>query len=266
MNATVQSKRARGLDRAFHILNFLLEKQQPMRPNEIAIAMGAPKSSIYEVINLLIENSVLERCDHEGRVFLGRRLYFWGRGYINHFDLAREAKDHLRYLAEETSETSQLCMLEGQKYTVVMMNEGARHFRISSDVGELVQIPWTASGRLLVSHLTDAEILDLIPPEDFVLPDGLRVPEEDFIAQVRTASDEGFFSFDSIADNFTHCFAAPVYDEHHRCIATLCLIAPRVDGTRNFQRYKAELVERARLLTCKLSGTAPDSGRLHLAG
>jgi DNA-binding IclR family transcriptional regulator len=263
MNAAVPSKRARGLDRAFHILDLLLEKQRPMRPNEIAIAMGAPKSSVYEVVNLLIENSVLERSDDEGRVFLGRRLYFWGRAYISHFDLAREATDHLRYLAEETRETSQLCMLEGRKYTVVMMNEGARHFRISSDVGELVPIPWTASGRLLVSHLTDAEILEFIPPEDFVLPDGLRLPEEEFITQVREASDDGFFSFDSIADNFTYCFAAPVHDEHHRCIATLCLIAPHLDGTRNFERYKAELIERARLLTSKLCGTALDIGRSH---
>lgn len=237
-----------------------------MRPNEIAIAMGAPKSSIYEVINLLIEHRVLERCDDEGRVFLGRRLYFWGRGYINHFDLAREAKDHLRHLAEVTGETSQLCMLEGRKYTVVMMKEGARHFRISSDVGELVPIPWTASGRLLVSHLTDAEILELIAPEDFLLPDGARLAPKTFIAQVRKAADDGFFSFDSIADNFTHCFAAPVYDENRRCIATLCLIAPRIDGTGSFERYKIELVGRARLLTSKLSDTGPDSDRLHMAG
>ncbi len=237
-----------------------------MRPNEIAIAMGAPKSSIYEVINLLIDNGVLERCDDEGRVFLGRRLYFWGRGYINHFDLTREARDHLRHLAEETSETAQLCMLEGDKYTVVMMNEGARHFRISADVGELVPIPWTASGRLLVSHLSDAEILALIPPEDFLLPDGVRLSSKSFIAQVRKATDAGFFSFDSIADNFTHCFAAPIHDERHHCVATLCLIAPRIDGTRNFERYKAELMQQAALLTDKLSGAAPDSGRLHLTG
>jgi DNA-binding IclR family transcriptional regulator len=248
-------KRARGLDRAFHILDFLLEKKCPMRPNEIAVAINAPKSSIYEIINILIENKVLERCDGEGRVFLGRRVYFWGRGYINHFDLAREAKDHLRYLADKTNESSQLCMLEGSKYTVVMMNEGARHFRINADVGELVPIPWTASGRLLISHMTDEQILEFVPPEDFVLPDGNRLEPSQFIDQVRAAAKEGFFSFDSLADNFTHCFAAPVHDEHKRCIATLCLIAPRIDAARNFESYKRELVTRARLLTDKLSGT-----------
>jgi DNA-binding IclR family transcriptional regulator len=254
MNAGMPSKRARGLDRAFHILDFLLEQKCPMRPNEIAISINAPKSSVYEIINLLIENNVLERCDDEGRVFLGRRLYFWGRGYISHFDLAREARNHLLYLADKTNESSQLCMLEGRKYTVVMMHEGARHFRISSDVGELVPIPWTASGRLLLSHMTDEQILEFVPPEDFVLPDGDRLESSQFVDQVRAAAAEGFFSFDSVADNFTHCFAAPVHDEHRRCIATLCLIAPRIDATRNFESYKQELVTRAGLLTVKLSG------------
>ena len=255
MNDIVQSKRARGLDRAFRILDFLLERQQPMRPNEIAISMGAPKSSIYEIINLLIENSVLERYDDEGRVFLGRRLYFWGRGYVNHFDLVREAREHLRFLADVTNETSQLCMLDGCKYTVVMMNEGSRHFRISADVGELIPIPWTASGRLLLAHLSDQQILDFIPPDDYLLPDGESLDPQNFIDQVHEARNENFFSSDSVADNFTHCFAAPVHDERAHCVATLCLVAPKEDSARNYETYKNTLIDRARLLTNKLTGT-----------
>ena len=57
-------------------------------------------------------------------------------------------------------------------HVVAQTRDGARPFRISSNVGEPVPIPWTASGRLLVSHLSDAEIQALIPDEDFRLPDG----------------------------------------------------------------------------------------------
>jgi DNA-binding IclR family transcriptional regulator len=225
-----------------------------LRPNEIATLIDAPKSSIYEIINLLIENNVLERSGNDGRIFLGRRLYFWGRGYINHFDLAREANEYLEYLAQKTHETAQLCMLEGNKYTVVLMNEGSRHFRISADVGELVPIPWTASGRLLLAHMSDEEILDFIPRDDFILPDGTPLAPAEFIAQVRASEADGFFSFDSIADNYTHCFAAAVYDDHHHCMATLCLIAPRVDAQKHFDDYRHELIAQAQRLSDKLIG------------
>ena len=66
------SKRARGLDRAFEILEFLRAHRQPIRPNEIAIAMGAPRSSIYELVNLLLRHCMLEYSGGDGRIFLGR--------------------------------------------------------------------------------------------------------------------------------------------------------------------------------------------------
>ena len=67
-----------GLDRAFEILEFLRVRRQPA-PNEIAAAIGAPRSSVYELVNLLLEHGMLEYQGGDGRVFLGRRLYFLAR-------------------------------------------------------------------------------------------------------------------------------------------------------------------------------------------
>jgi len=245
----------RGLERAFGILGFLRERGVPMRPYEIATGLGAPKSTAYELIDLMVAAGILEEVDKEGRVFLGRRLYFLGLAYQRRFDITRECRGYLDRLAEVTRETSQLCMLDGNKYTVAMMHEGRRPFRISSDVGEPVPIPWTASGRLLVSHMSDAEILAFIPPADFVLPRGGRLEPSRFLAEVHGARDAGFFSFDSIADSFTHCFAAPVYEEGTVCAATLCLIAPREDAMRNRDHYREELTACAAELTEKLKSS-----------
>ena len=250
------NRRARGLDRAFEILDYLRGLRRPARPNEIAIGLEAPKSTIYELVSLLLKAGVLEHADKEGRVFLGRKLYFLGLAYQSQLDLTRECKAFLDELAEATRETSQLCMLDGDKYTVAMMREGVRPFRISSDVGERIPIPWTASGRLLVSHLSDDEILSFIPKEDFVLPSGAALEPSLFLVEVRKAREDGFFSFDTLADNFTHCFAAPVYRERGICAATLCLIAPREDGARNYDRYRGALVGAARSLSEKI-GAAP---------
>ncbi len=247
------SRRARGLDRAFEILDYLRALRRPARPNEIAVGLDAPKSTTYELVNLLLKTGVLEHADKEGRVFLGRKLYFLGLAYQAQLDLTRECRAYLDELAETTRETSQLCMLDGDKYTVAMMREGVRPFRISSDVGERIPIPWTASGRLLVSHMSDEQILAFIPKEDFVLPSGATLAPSAFLAEVRQAREAGFFSFDTLADNFTHCFAAPVYRDGGVCAATLCLIAPREDGARNYARYREVLAAAARSLSEKIS-------------
>lgn len=231
------AKRARGLDRAFEILDYLRRRREAANPNEIAAQIGAPRSSVYELVNLLLRRGILEYVDDEGRVFLGRKLFFLGNAYEEHYDFTRECDRVLEALATETRETAQFCMLDGNKYTVVRMCEGARPFRISSDIGQPVPIPWTASGRLLLADMSDREILDFIPPEDFRLPDGALLDPMAFIAEVRAAAPIGVFTFDSIVDSFTHCFAVAVAGMGHRCVATLCLVAPRGDGLRNRDRY-----------------------------
>jgi DNA-binding IclR family transcriptional regulator len=238
-------RRARGLDRAFDILDFLKEKGTPLRPNEIASGIGSPKSTVYELVSSLLERRILETVGKEGHVYLGRQLYFLGQAHLRHFDFTREAEVSLAEIVSQTHETAQMCLLNGRKYTVALMKEGQRHFRISSDIGENAPIPWTASGRLLLSHLSDQQIIDLIDPEDYILPDGERLPLDTFLREIRKADEEGFFSFDSVADTFTHCFAAPVKDERGICVATLCIVAPRADAKNNYSDYRRVLIDSA---------------------
>jgi DNA-binding IclR family transcriptional regulator len=249
---SISNRRSRGLDRAFEILDFFRSHRKPARPNEIASLMGAPRSSIYELINLLLKHGVLEYFGTDGQVFLGRKLHFLGSAYAEHFDLMRECEKSLLRITQETRETAQLCMLDGNKYTVALMKEGIRPFRISSNVGEAMPIPWTASGRLLLGHLSDIEILELIPKEDFRLPNGDWLPTQVFLQEARAAEAAGYFTCGSIVDSFTQCFAAPVYRDGKVCIATLCLVAPREDGQRNQQEYIDCLISTASDLTQRL--------------
>ncbi|WP_108261433.1 IclR family transcriptional regulator [Mangrovicoccus ximenensis] len=241
-------KRARGLDRALDILDHLRAVKAPRRPAEIAQAIGAPKSTVYDLVASLVEHRMLEETG-EGGVYLGRRLFFLGLAYQDHFDLTRQAETVLHALTAETREMTQFCMLDGNKYTVAVQVEGRRPFRISADVGQLTPIPWTASGRLLLGGMSEREIMDLVPAEDFTLPDGTQLDVPAWLAEIRKAHAEGFFSFDSIVDTFTHCFAAPVTDRQGACVATVCIVAPKQDAEENYDLYRQRLTEAGRKLS-----------------
>lgn len=246
-------RRARGLDRAFDILDFLKEIGEPLRPNDIANGIGSPKSTVYELVAALLERRILQPVGKDGHVYLGRQLYFLGQAHLRHFDLTREAGQALQEIVSQTGETAQMCLLNGRKYTVALMQEGQRHFRISSDIGENAPIPWTASGRLLLAHLSDQQIVELIAAEDFILPDGQALPVPRFLAEIRQAGIDGFFSFDSVADTFTHCFAAPVKDPDGVAIATLCIVAPRADARDHYDAYRRVLIDSANRMARRLN-------------
>ena len=244
-----ERKRARGIDRAFDILDHLRAIKSPQRPADIAQALGAPRSTIYDLVNTLLDHGMLEEADGKGAVFLGRRLYFLGLTYDEHFDLTHKVESVMQEITERSSETTQFCMLDGDKYTVALQVEGNRPFRISGDIGDRTPIPWTASGRLLLGGMSDEEILSLIPPEDFTLPGGDRLDVARYLAEIRKAHAAGFFSFDSIVDTFTHCFAAPVRDRAGRCVGTICIVAPKDDAVTHYETYRAMLIEASESLS-----------------
>ncbi len=73
-------------------------------PTRSRPSMGAPRSTIYEIVAALVKLDVLEAADAEGRVFLGRRLFLYGQAYGHHSDLPSRVSMALERLAAETQE------------------------------------------------------------------------------------------------------------------------------------------------------------------
>jgi DNA-binding IclR family transcriptional regulator len=248
--------RRRGIERIVEILECLYARGEPLRPNQIASVVGAPRSTVYEIVGQLRQAGLLETFDGEGKVFLGRRLHYLGMAYVKNFDLMREADQALRQLTSRTNQTSQLCMIDGRRHIVALMRLGGPHFRVSSDIGQLLPLPWTASGPLLVSHMSDAEIQRFVPEDDFALPEGERLDPKVFLQKVRRARECGLSRNNAVVDTFTHCMAAPVVNGDGKCVATLCIVVARVEAERRGDELAAALVEVAGELSERIGGGA----------
>ena len=221
------SVRARGIDRVIEVLEFFRATRQPTTIGDLARKLNAPRSTLYEIVNSLTEAGMLEQTDEQGRFYFGSAVYFYADAYLASQPLVRKGRDEVMRLAELAGETAQLCMLLGNKYTVAHMQAGSRLFRISSETGVLVPIPWTASGRVLLGNMTREQVLAFIPPEDFRLPNGKTVPLDDFMNDIRMAHEQGYVITAALADEFTCCLAVPILDQTtNQPIATLCFVVP----------------------------------------
>jgi len=232
--------RARGIDRVIELLEFLRESRQPATVGDLARKLEAPRSSLYEIVNSLTEAGILETADDQGRIFFGRTVYFYADAYLASQRLVRTGRDEVIRLAEVTGETAQLCMLLGNKYTVAHMQPGSRLFRISSETGVLVPIPWTASGRVLLGNMSEDQVMAFVPPEDFRLPNGKTIPIPEFMDDIQKAHMQGHAVSSALADEFTCCLAVPVLDQAtNRPVATICFVLP----VNTPEDRKAELID-----------------------
>ena len=245
MVAAAPVERQNGIDRVVEILETLLRLHAPTKIGDIARKMGAPRSTVYAIVNRLIEADILESVGEDGYVYFGKALHLYGRAYAEANPLHRRCREMLDRLAAEESATAQLCALRGQKYVVVDTRDGAGLFRISTDVGVEVPIPWTASGRLLLDHMNAERIRAFIPSEDYRLPDGRLLDVEEFILDVARAREEGRCETTALSDPFTTCLAAPIRDRRGVAIATLCFVIPADSAERRKRELLDRLVEAA---------------------
>lgn len=219
-------ERRRGIDRVIMLLEALLKHRAPVRVGDLAKMINAPRSTTYEIVNSLLEAEMLENVGGEGHVYFGRAMHLFGWAYSHHNVHYRRIIETMDRLAAETGETVQLCGLRGNKYVVLDCRDSPGPFRISSDVGVEVPMPWTASGRLLLSHMADDEVRAFVPAEDYRLPDGRVIREADFLADIASARSLGYSETSALADRFTWCMAAPIRDGYGAIARTLCFVLP----------------------------------------
>jgi len=241
--------REKGLNRVLEILEFLHTTQRAIGIGDLAKGLNAPRSTTYTLVRSLVDAGLLEMAGDGNRVYFGKKLYLYGMDYVRGNDLLRRGRQEVDNLSRETGETSELCMLQSGRYTIVHSSPGTRPFRISSATGLQIPLPWTASGRLLLAGSDRADIEGMVSEDDLVLPDGRRLKLDDFIADIATARSTGYCVTSGLVDAYTKCLAAPVFSVAGKVEATMCLVVPIDTSAEKTNELLALLRQRAARLS-----------------
>lgn len=220
--------RTSGIDRALQILDHLQKEGRPATAYEIARAVRAPLSTIYVIVDDLVEKELLDRKDG-GLLWLGPRLYHYGLSYARSLDLLDVAVHEMHELARGSGETVQICGRDGDNMVVLAMEEGSDHFQVTSRIGTRSPLNWTASGRLLVGHLPETERLEIFGRSATASPTGRAETDKAKLALSAAAALEQGLSIQAGESDFSvACIAAPIRDNQGACRATISIVVPDV--------------------------------------
>ncbi len=222
--ALATRQRQTGLDRALQVLDILTEAEEPMSAYRIASALKAPTSTIYKIVDEMLQRGLLTRGSGTD-VWLGPRLMRYGLVYRMKLDFFSEARKEMERLRAETGETVQICGRDEGMMVVLAMSEGAGHFRVSSNVGTRVPLNWTASGKLLLGHLPETEACRLFANYAQPSPTGRAETDPDALArQARADFQAGISIQRSDSEYSVACIAAPIRDRDGACHVTISVV------------------------------------------
>lgn len=194
---------------------------------------------------------------NENAVWLGPRLMRYGLTYRSRMDVFREAKREMEMLAESLGETIQICARDEDMMTVIGMARGEDHFNVASDVGTRLPLNWTASGRLLLGHLDEAERVRIFT--EIARPSATGQAETDPVqlADMAGREFEERLAVQMSASEFAvACIAAPICDENGACAATISIVLPETRARAEIDTLSTEVRRSAQRIEVALGRKA----------
>jgi len=156
----------RSLFKTIAILNTFSPNSSELTAADIADKLDIPKSTVYRILSCLTKAGLLEKKPGKGAYVIGRTLYTLGSLYLSTTDLFEAAEPVIQTVNDITSEVVNVAILDDKGYITMLLREESKHpLRHVVHVGSTSPAYAHASGKALLSALTDEEIDRLYPEE-----------------------------------------------------------------------------------------------------
>jgi IclR family transcriptional regulator, KDG regulon repressor len=237
---------------AARVLKAFRTREESIGVSELARRLALGKSNVHRLLTTLVAEGLLEQDPHGGGYRLGIVMFELGEAVKVHLDLHAAAGPVLVRLREQTGESSQVGVLDGDEVVYVDRLESAYSLRLFTETGRRVPAHGTSSGKVLLAHLAESarEAYLARGPLPRLTPHTITDPDE--------AINERELGVASVA--------APIRDRHDRVVAAVSIGAPvsRL-GTAARRQVARALVEAGEAVSRRL-GWSPETAERATAG
>ena len=259
------TKTLRSLEKGIDLLFLFSEDRPTLSVHEMSTALNLPKSTAYRLLTTLRQKRLIARDPATRRYGLNATLLRLHSAIRTSLDIPQAAVPHLRDLAAQSGETSQLFLLQGQEVVCAEAICSPNTIRFMPEKGKALPLHAPAAGRAVLAFLPEESLLDYIrqsglramTPNTVTSPRALRA----LLAQIR---NQGF------AVSFQQMYlgargvAVPVFDHRNRVIGSLGVSGPDPRfSDRKARRLVPILRKHARTLSATLGKPSDRRGDRH---
>lgn len=144
-----------SLERAFNLLELMADAGGELALSQLAATSGLPLPTIHRLVRTLVAHGYVRQ--------LPSRRYALGPGLVRLGEtstrmLGSWARPQLSSLVDETGETSNLAMLDGDSVVYVAQVPSRHSMRMFTEVGRRVAVHCTGVGKALLAQLPEDDV------------------------------------------------------------------------------------------------------------
>ncbi len=213
-----------ALQRGLAIVELLSNSPKGLTLPQVSRKLRIPKSTTHCLLLTLERAGYLTRPLQTGRYRLGLKLVGLAGTALAHVGLRELGRPHIRQLAEKTSLTVHMGVLESNEAVIIDKAEGPGAQRVATWPGKRMDVHCTALGKALLADVDEETFVRIVREH------GLPRHNENTIASVHRLREEmkkvrerGFAMEDEEDEIGCRCLGAGIHDSENRVIAAVSL-------------------------------------------
>lgn len=232
-----ESKTVQAVERALAIMDCLVDAGVPMAISELAEKVQLNISTVHRLLSTLIVRGYIEQEAETSRYKLGLKLFAMGKAALYTKDIQIIGRPFLEGLVQRCNETANLAILDGREVVYIDQVESNNMVivRMFARAGSRGPAHATASGKMLLSSLTDEELEKLLTgvqleqfTSETIIDAAILRKELQRIRRQGYAIDQGE------RDEGVRCVAAPIHNHEGKVVAAISLSGPHTRITNYY--------------------------------
>jgi len=238
------------------ILDVLARSSRGISLGVLSEKVQLPKGTTHRILSSLSYFDFVRQDPETRNYSLGFKLVELGSSLLDQINLRKEAEPFLTALSQRTKETGYLAILDRTEVIYIEKIEAEDDsigLRATSKVGQRNAANSCSLGKVLLAHLPEEELNDLIPEMNFVqktentITDPLQLKDH-----LKVVRDRGYAVDDEESERGIRCVAAPVRNEIGLTVAAVSISGPAIRVTR--RKIQDTLKDEVMKTALKISG------------
>lgn len=267
-NSKSERYHIQSVERAFAVLKILANAKSPMSLAEISREVGFHKSVCHRLLLTMLGEGVVERDESSSAYRIGIGLFALAQSAVDQMHLLGEARDTIKWLADETGESVYLLVESGGFRVCIAKEDSPRTIRHYIPLGEPLPLYAGAGGKILLAAYGREQFDEYVVEHGLHLlgPNAIVEPEQ-LWSEIQVIRKDGVAWSYMERTDYAASAGAPVRDFSGAVVASIVAAGP---ASRFTEEEKPRLIELTRKASEEISvhlgfrpGVTPEVWGLH---
>ena len=216
-----------NLERAFSILELLVQHSEGLTMTQIVDSLNYPINSVFRITTTLLNRGYLQREEGTKKFRLSRKFLSLGYASLSEHNILEKALDIMKELRDITKEIVLLATISENGAVVLDQVPGLHPFKFSVDIGSVLCFNAAAPAKAILAYLPDKELKDILSRAVFKKYNEQTITSKSaYLKELESIRSNGYALDRAEELEGVHCIGAPVFNHQNYPVAAIWSTGP----------------------------------------